>query len=103
MLHERYGYGLTNVPPGHEPFQLIWMLLLLTLVVVLSILAVKYLLSHKTPSTTSTDTPLEVLNLRYAKGEIDRAEYETIKRSILEDSHDSAAKAKADSATDAKS
>lgn len=34
-----------------------------------------------TPATT-TETPLEILNKRYARGEIDRVEYESRKRDL---------------------
>ncbi|MHB9111889.1 MAG: SHOCT domain-containing protein [Thermoleophilia bacterium] len=36
-----------------------------------------------TSSTVNTETPLEILRQRYARGEIDRDEYESRKRDLI--------------------
>jgi len=39
--------------------------------------------SHKSPGSSATETPLQILDKRYAAGEIDRKEYERIKNDLV--------------------
>lgn len=56
-----------------------WWLLLIALIVVL----LRPLFKSKRPED-SNETPLEILNRRYAEGEIDKKEFEQRKKDLLQ-------------------
>lgn len=62
----------------------IFMLLFWVAIIVGVVLLIKWLLKQGTSKTTSKKTALEILNERYARGEIDDEEYEKRKRKLLE-------------------
>lgn len=58
-------------------------LLLIALFVLIVVLLVKWFLGSKLPfSSNERDNTLEILRTRYAKGEIGREEFETMRRDI---------------------
>jgi putative membrane protein len=59
-------------------------LLLIALLVLIVVLLVKWFLRSKTPfSMHGRDNALEILKTRYAKGEIGREEFESMRRDIV--------------------
>jgi putative membrane protein len=64
-------------------FMFLFGLLLIALVVLIVIAVVKWLGTSKMPfSASKRENALEILKKRYAKGEVTRDEFETIKRDI---------------------
>jgi uncharacterized membrane protein len=74
MMGSQYGYGM-------GPWMLIFMLIFLVLVIAGIVLLVRYLSPHA--RVKPSDDALEVLKRRYARGEIQKAEFEE-KRKDLE-------------------
>jgi len=60
-----------------------WSLLFWILVVLGAIVLVKWLLEREKRTSGSGENPLEILKRRYAKGEIDREEFEQKKRDLF--------------------
>ncbi|MBD3290758.1 SHOCT domain-containing protein [candidate division KSB1 bacterium] len=75
MMHDwgwfHWGYGFVV---------LFWIVL-----IVLIVWAIKYLTRNRqnTSTTMRQDSPLEILKKRYARGEIDRKEFEEKKKDLL--------------------
>jgi putative membrane protein len=68
---------------GMMIFRFLFGLLLIVLFVVIVVALVKWLLGSKMPFQVNDRTNgLEILKKRYAKGEISREEFETIRRDI---------------------
>lgn len=67
---------------GWMGFGGIWMLLFLGLVVLGIIVIIKYVLAAPDNNPARASTALQVLEERYARGEIDRAEFEQKKRDL---------------------
>lgn len=63
------------------PFGGLMMLILLVAIVVFTSLVIKGV----TRKDTSDDSPLTILKRRYAKGEIDKEEFERLKKEITDD------------------
>ncbi|HEV2403048.1 MAG TPA: SHOCT domain-containing protein [Candidatus Saccharimonadales bacterium] len=74
-----YGWGDNS---GYDVWGFIFMLLMMALVILGIIVAVRYL-GRDTRSNHTEETALDVLKKRYAKGDIDKKEYEE-KRKDLE-------------------
>ena len=60
-----------------------WSLLFWILVILGAIVLVKWLLEKEKRTSGGGEDPLEILKRRYAKGEIDREEFEQKKRDLL--------------------
>ena len=78
MYDWSYGNGM-----GYDPFNWLFMLLIMALVVLGAILVVRYS-SRTTHGHEGGSNAMEVLKTRYAKGEIDKQEFEE-KRKALKD------------------
>lgn len=76
--HWMHGWGV-GWGIGMWGMSLLWLVLLALLVVL-----VVRLVGHHGPHEVSrrTETPLEILKRRYARGEIDRAEFEQRRRDL---------------------
>ena len=70
-LYGMMGYG----PFGYSSFGLLFMLLFWVAIIWLIVWAVRQF-------TKGRETPVEILQKRFAKGEITKKEYETIRRSL---------------------
>jgi putative membrane protein len=57
-------------------------LLLIVLIVVAGIAAVRWLRGEKSPIIPHRENAIEILKKRYARGEIDKDEYEKIRKDI---------------------
>lgn len=58
-----------------------WIVVLLAATLV--VLGILFPLGHRAPTAqTATDTPLEIAERRYARGEISKNEFESIKRGL---------------------
>lgn len=57
-------------------------LVLIFLFVVAVVAAVKWLWGQKTPFVRGEESPLDILKKRYARGEIDKEEFERIKNDL---------------------
>lgn len=90
------GYGYGNQPHhwgeawgwGHFLFGPIMMVVVVVLIVFLAVLAVRWLAGPGVPGThaaptSATKSPVDILKERFARGEIDKAEFEE-RRSALE-------------------
>lgn len=62
---------------GMGVFFLVWALILAALV-----LLVRWLWVQGRPASRSEETPLEILKRRYARGEITREEFESVRRDL---------------------
>jgi putative membrane protein len=60
-----------------------WSFLFWILVILGAIVLVKWLLEKDKKTSESGENPLEILKRRYARGEIDREEFEQKKRDLL--------------------
>lgn len=78
-----YDWGYGNGMVGYDPFNGLFMLAMMVLVVLGAILVVRYL-SRTTHGHEGGSNAMEVLKTRYAKGEIDKQEFED-KRKALKD------------------
>lgn len=64
-------------------FGILFMLLFWVLIILGIAGLIRWLMTQSTPSRSSRDkTPLDILQERYARGEIDREEYEQKKRDL---------------------
>ena len=64
-------------------FGMVFMLLFWVLVILGIAVLIRWLLAQSPPSSGARDkTPLEIVQERYARGEIDREEYEQKKRDL---------------------
>ena len=70
------GYGMIFGP--------LFMILLLALLVVAVVLLVRWLGGTAPPSASPTRTPLDILKERFARGEIDKTEFEERRRVLSE-------------------
>lgn len=73
-----WGYG----DNGYGVWGFVFMLLIMALVVIGVIVAIRYLGSHTGSSGGQKETALDILQRRYASGEIDKNEYEE-RRKVL--------------------
>jgi len=82
MMDNWGGYGLTYGNPGGGLFSFILAIIILAAIAV----GVIALLRHMSPTAVSSAksgvSALELLNQRYAKGEINKDEYQAIKKDI---------------------
>jgi putative membrane protein len=80
MMHWGHGYGWGAVICGGAT------LLLLGILVVLAVIWIVRTSSQRGPAAGSTgpvsETPLDILKARYARGEISREEYEEIRERL---------------------
>ena len=76
-MYPHDGYYMHHDGPGFVAW--FFMILLIVLIVALVALAVRYLAQQRQPAVQQArnDQPLEVLRLRYARGEIDREAFLT--------------------------
>jgi len=59
-----------------------WLFWIIVLIVV--VLLIKWIIDSTSQKNKNKETPLEILKKRYAKGEIDKEEFEQKKKDILE-------------------
>ena len=74
-------YGLHRAGNSSNGWGIIFMFLMMVLVVV-GIVAIVHYMNHGTHQHKAGDTALDLLEKRYAKGEIDKKEFEE-KRTVL--------------------
>ncbi len=83
MMHYGYGYPM---PAGYEPFGIAHALLGLLFFVLVVALVIRLVHhgghGHWRHSMMGQNTAQDILNERYAKGELTKAEYETMKKDI---------------------
>ena len=81
MMH---GNGMINGWMTMGPLMWIFMILFWGLAIFGLICAVRWMAGHGTSNEgeSSPQTPLEILKARYAKGEIDRDQFERIKKDL---------------------
>ena len=78
MMHDWSGFGGWGMSFGFIFMLLFWTLLILGIASL-----IRWLMTQSAPSRSSRDkTPLEIVQERYARGEIDREEYEQKKRDL---------------------
>lgn len=78
MMNEWSGFGGWGMGFGFVLMLLFWILVILGIAVL-----IRWMLAQPSPSRSSRDkTPLEMAQKRYARGEIDREEYEQKKRGL---------------------
>jgi len=74
---------MMNGMPTMGPMMWVFMLLIWGFVILGLVLAIRWVVMRgKNDKRESRQTPLEVLQLRYARGEIDRETYERIKQEL---------------------
>jgi len=74
---------MMNGMPTMGPMMWVFMLLIWGFVILGLMLAIRWVVMRgKNDKRESRQTPLEVLQLRYARGEIDRETYERIKQEL---------------------
>lgn len=78
MMHNYWGYG-----GGYDVWGLISMFLVMVLLIIGVVLVVRYFAAGSN-KPTDKETALDILKQRYAKGEIDKKEFEE-KRKDLKD------------------
>lgn len=67
---------------GWWGFGIFWWLFWLALLVLVIVLIVRLVRGGSFPSATRDETPLDILKKRYARGDIDREEFEEKKRDV---------------------
>jgi putative membrane protein len=77
MMGWDFGWGWGTMMFGGLTMLVVWGAL-----IVLGVLAVRALAGPSVGTDRPTQTPLEILQSRYVKGEITREEYETIRRDL---------------------
>ena len=75
-----YDWGYND--NGYGVWGFVFMLLIMALVVIGVIVAIRYLGSHAGASGSQKETALDILQKRYASGEIDKSEYEEKRRAL---------------------
>lgn len=80
MMDDYWGH---RVGSGSDIWGFVFMLLMMALVVLGIIVLVRYL-NHGTSSNQSGNTALDVLKTRYAKGEIDKREFDEKRKALSE-------------------
>ncbi|MFQ5846515.1 MAG: SHOCT domain-containing protein [Candidatus Methylomirabilales bacterium] len=69
---------------GYGLFGMLLMLLFWVLIIVGVVLIVRWLIGEARSSQPgSSETPLDILKKRYARGEIDKEQFENIKRDLM--------------------
>lgn len=79
MMH---GFGGMGGFGGWGIFNSIFMLAFWILIIVGIIFLIKYLVTQSGSQKSSSESPLEILKKRYAKGEITKEEFERMKKEI---------------------
>ncbi len=95
MIRIRHGYGLgwqaaRHVSPAHHVFGIVFGAAVLALIVVVVVFLAVWLIRHRkgqgalaAPGATgAASSPLDILKARYARGEIDKTEFEEKRRDI---------------------
>lgn len=72
MMHE---YGLF----GGGWMMIVWWILIIAVIVI----GIRFLMNATNGRSDQSDTPLDVLKKRYARGEIDKEEFEKRKKELL--------------------
>ncbi len=78
-----YDWGYNN--SGYGIWSFIFMLFIMALVIIGVVLVIRYVVLHSTNGSSSIqkeETALDILQKRYARGEIDKKEYEEKKKAI---------------------
>lgn len=75
-------HGYWGGPMGFGWMGSLFMLILWVVIIIGIVWSVKYILRSKTCFSEHTNTPLEILKARYAKGEIDKKEFEEKKKEL---------------------
>ncbi|MBZ9567113.1 SHOCT domain-containing protein [Modicisalibacter tunisiensis] len=83
MWHDMTGY-MSGAGWGHMLFGGVMMVLFWGLVIALIVMLVMRLTGHRARSHRTAPDALELLRQRYARGEIDRQEFEARKRDLSE-------------------
>lgn len=78
MMYDYYNYGMFF--PTHSFFGFLFMILFAVLFVWVVIALMKH--NSDTPKTGEGDTALRILKERYAKGEITKEQFESMKKDI---------------------
>lgn len=68
--------------PGYGLFHWLLMLLFWILIIAGAVLIVRWLMDQARTGSAPQETPLEILKKRYAKGEIDKDQFEAMKRDL---------------------
>ncbi len=77
------GWMMNNWGLGYGLFGWLMMLLFWILIIVGVILVVRWLVDQgRLKESQSEETPIDVLKKRYASGEIDKEQFETLKREL---------------------
>ena len=83
MFDDHYGYGMVHASSGPDPVQFVVMIVILALIALGVVFLIRRMSEHGAHRHGHQSSALDALNLRYAKGEITRAEYEVVKADIL--------------------
>jgi len=78
------GWMMSGWGMGYGFFGWLMMLLFLILIIGAVVLGARWLMNEgKQEVSRKDETPLDILKKRYASGEIDKEEFETIKRDLM--------------------
>jgi putative membrane protein len=80
MMDDYWGHGAGN---SNDVWGFVLMVLMMVLVVIGIVVLVRYL-SHGAGNAKSGDNALDVLKTRYAKGEIDKKEFDEKRKALSE-------------------
>jgi putative membrane protein len=75
-------HGYWGGPMGFGWMGGIFMLIFWAIIIIGIVWLVRYIVGSRTCFTEHPDTPLEILKKRYAKGEIDKKEFEEKKKDL---------------------
>jgi putative membrane protein len=75
-------HGYWGGPMGFGWMGGIFMLIFWVIIIIGIVWLVRYLIGSRTGFAEHPDTPMEILKKRYAKGEIDKKEFEEKKRDL---------------------
>jgi len=78
MMDDYWGHGTGN---GNDIWGFVFMLFMMALVILGIVVLVRYL-NHGSSNNQSGDTALDVLKTRYAKGEIDKKEFDEKRKDL---------------------